>query len=308
MSLLITGGSGFIGSTLTESLIEKGWNVIIADNRPLQRLEDDGRVTQIIGDLRKQHILEEALSYEPEGIIHLAAVSRVIDAEKDKKRCRQVNDFMTRSIIDKSLEMGIKPWLIYGSSREVYGEQEAIPVSESCNHRPINIYGVCKQRSEEYVRDYCVNESKGMVLRFSNVYGNEYDILDRVIPRFIINAMNGDKLTINGGSQIFDFTNIEDTLNGIVLAIDNVRRVNTRYFDHLHLLTGHGTTLQNLAAIVSENVGVDVDIDYEQARDYDVNRFIGNPTKANKVIGFKAKVSIEEGIRTTMSRYMEVGL
>lgn len=308
MTILITGGAGFIGSTLTEALINAGNEVIIVDKKPLKRLEHSDSLIQIIGDLCDFDVMKKALEFKPEGIVHLAAISRIFEAEQNKTECCKVNDILTKELLIKCKEMSERPWFIYGSSREVYGEQKSLPVKESCCHEPINIYGICKKRSENYTREYCTSSAKGMVLRFSNVYGNEYDILDRVVPHFILNAMKGEPLTINGGSQLFDFTHIDDTVNGIISSINHIRTNDDGYFEDVHLSTGQGTTLQELTKIVAESLELSVEVAYDEPRGYDVNQFVGDPAKALSILGFKTLISIEKGIELTVDKYAKLGM
>lgn len=282
--------------------------MIIADLKPIRELEGGHSVEQVIGDLSEHEVMKEALEYKPDGIVHLAAVSRVVDAENDKMRCRRVNEKLTKQLLDGCRRMDNSPWFVYGSSREVYGEQNRLPVPENCVHKPINVYGECKKQSEIHVQDYSTTCAKGMVLRFSNVYGNEFDILDRVVPRFILNAMREVPLEINGGSQVFDFTHISDTVSGIVASIANISGKNLGYFEDVHLLTGKGTTLQELTATISEAIDRPVDVVFKEARVYDVNRFIGDPRKSFSVLGFKANTSISDGVKATIDRFVEAGL
>ena len=306
MRILLTGGSGFIGTALSKELVKRGIEIVNVDIKTNNHHSDNGLLAQIQGDLLDKEVMSKALDYEPDGIIHLAAVSRVIDAELDKERCLLVNEELTKRLLKACEGLPKRPWFIYGSSREVYGEQHHLPVKEGCDHSPINIYGVCKHNSERCVRDYSINHSKGMVLRFSNVYGNEYDILDRVVPRFILNAINDRPLIINGGSQTFDFTHVDDTVKGIIKSMDHLCCRPGPYFEDLHLLTGNGTTLQRLVSIIAEKLESQPQVIYGPEREYDVNRFIGDPTKAEKTIGFKAMIPIEEGVSKTIDLYQEV--
>lgn len=87
-----------------------------------------------------------------DGVVHLAAISRVVDAEKDKTNCIAVNLFGTKYLVDV-LERSKDTWLIFGSSREVYGEQKQFPVKESAPKEPVNIYGECKLQGEQLIKE-----------------------------------------------------------------------------------------------------------------------------------------------------------
>ena len=150
-----------------------------------------------------------------DGVVHLAAISRVVDAEKDKTNCIAVNLFGTKYLVDV-LERSKDTWLIFGSSREVYGEQKQFPVKESAPKKPINIYGECKLQGEQLIKERL---QKYAILRFSNVYGNDYDIEGRVVPAFVKRALTDQILYLEGGEQTIDFTHISNTVESIIDTI-----------------------------------------------------------------------------------------
>jgi len=310
-NVLITGGAGFIGSSLTDHLLEKRYEVTVLDNRkdPKNTPEALEKIDYYAGDIRNRALLREIFrEQEIDGIVHLAAVSRVITAEESPQLCIDTNLNGTEAILDTMKEIGCRPWIIYGSSREVYGEPSRLPVKESDPKDPINTYGCSKLGSERLVEDHSRNIGlKACTLRFSNVYGNEKDIHDRVIPRFIIAGLTDEKMEIHGGRQMFDFTHIDDTVKGIDRCIDHLEeRIDENdghYYNDFHVLIGKGVTLQDLARIISRNLNKDLLIEYTDPRTYDVERFVGDPTKSREVLGFQANIGIEEGIESTIERF-----
>lgn len=312
--ILITGGAGFIGSTLTRELLQKGHEVMILDRktnpRNLSNIMEDIDYTN--GDVRNAGVVESILNRgKPGGIIHLAAVSRVVWGEEDPWRCKDININGTRLLFESIESIDIHPWVIFGSSREVYGQHEILPVKEEYRKAPTNTYGKTKLMGEEIVKEYTKKLGlNASILRFSNVYGNERDILDRVIPRFIVSAMGKKKMEIHGGNQLFDFTHVEDTVIGIIKAIDFLeKRINDPdgfSTDEFHILIGKGSTLQEVVQIISDHLGVNLEISYVGCRDYDVKKFFGDPTKASEILGFKAKILPKKGIPDTIERFREV--
>ncbi|MGA1866074.1 MAG: NAD-dependent epimerase/dehydratase family protein [Thermoplasmatota archaeon] len=312
-SVMVTGGAGFIGSSLTEHLLHKGYHAIVLDNRedPKNSPEVLERIDYYNGDIRDKRLLNDILrEHDVEGIVHLAAVSRVVIGEESPEICIDTNLNGTRILLEAIRESGGRPWFIYGSSREVYGEPANLPVKESDPKAPINTYGRTKLGSEKLLEEHArTKDLKACTLRFSNVYGNENDIQDRVIPRFIIAGLRNERMEIHGGRQIFDFTHIDDTVNGIGKCVEHLeKRCNGHpghYYDDFHVLIGKGVTLQELANIISRHLRKDIDIHYTKPRTYDVERFIGDPTKSREVLGFSANIGIEEGIRSTIERFRE---
>ena len=305
MNILITGGAGFIGSETTRALLDNGIHVEIIDLKedctPLNAVKERIQYRSI--DVRDYDSIKRIVN-KTDGIIHLAAISRVIWGYERPKECIDINIRGTTNVLEAARKSKNKPWVIFGSSREVYGEPDSIPVKESALKNPMNVYGVSKMAGEMLCKRY--HENYGLrtaVLRFSNVYGGIHDILDRVIPRFILNAMNDRDIEIHGGGQLFDFTHVSDTVRGIIAQVDQLIRCNGKYYNEFHILTGNATDLKRLANIVLDEVQSNSNIRYTSSRSYDVEKFCGNPEKARTELGFEASVDIEEGIKRTVKLY-----
>jgi len=307
-NILITGGAGFIGSNLAESLLKTGkYKIYILDIKEnAKNLENIAKQTVYIqGDIRDKELLNRLFkNIEFHGVIHLAAVSRVIWGEKNPELCISTNVIGTENLL-QSLTLS-KSWLIFGSSREVYGEPQILPVKEDAPKIPINLYGKTKLKGEKLVEQYSRKyKISSIILRFSNVYGNEKDIMDRVIPKFILNGIKGLPLEIQGGNQVLDFTYIDDTVEGIMKAIAYLER-NRYVFDDFHILTGKPTKITDLPLLISRHIGRKVKVTYTDPRKYDVEKFYGDPEKAKHILKFEARIDISEGIKLTTKRFKEV--
>lgn len=300
MRILVTGGAGFIGMNLARYIAHDGAEVIVFDNTSLRAdsVDDLSHISTFNGDVRDFGTVKRA-AQSVDGIVHLAAVSRVIWGYEDPRTCVDVNVSGTTNILEAARHADPKPWVIFGSSREVYGEPENLPVPESAPKNVVNVYGVTKLAGEKlcerYHNEYGLNVG---ILRFSNVYGGPNDHLDRVIPKFILQCLNGDSVMIQGGGQLFDFTHVSDTVLGIRKMIETLSSLDGRgYCDDFHILTGRPTSLQELVSTIEKSTKRCSEIIYEPARTYDVEKFYGDPTKAEEQLGFSARVRIEDGIR-----------
>ena len=238
------------------------------------------------------------------GIVHLAAVSRVCVAEKQPERCTLVNLHGTMRLLKSAASAGCS-WIIFGSSREVYGEQPRLPARETAQLQPMNHYGRIKLKGEQMVVEQC--QANGMlhsVVRFSNVYGHPGDHPTRVVNAFIRRALLGEALEIHGGGQVFDFTYIADTAEAIVVVAEYLHRVKGS-LPPMHILPGKPVGIELLAQLVLETTASNSAIIFTSGRNYDVNRFYGNPRLMHDKLGFRCKTDLAKGIRLTVQSYMD---
>jgi len=307
MKILITGGAGFIGSSLGLKLLERGEDIYFLDIKDKPNYIPSERYLKI--DVRDKEKIRELLkSKNFDGVIHLAAVSRVIWGEENPEECVDINVNGTENLLSALAEVSPKTWVIFGSSREVYGEPEKLPVKESDEKKPINIYGHSKLKGENLTKKYSSEFGLNtIVLRFSNVYGNERDILDRVIPKFILSALNNKPLTIQGGKQVFDFTYIDFTVKGLLNTIDYISSFRQQgFWDDFHILTGMPTSIMDLAEMIIKYTNSDSEIVFEEERNFDVNRFYGDTEKIRSILNLDTPIYLEEGLQKTIKLYKEV--
>lgn len=295
LNILITGISGFIGRSLVEGIIDMNlqWNISGIDIKP--PVFNDSKYSKAINfdfvDIRDEIAVQQYFSNKRfDGIIHLAAVSRVIDAEKDKQNCIATNYKGTKYIAEAAKHQGC--WMIFSSSREVYGEQKVLPVSENAELLPLNIYGFYKLEGERVVRATVPNNC---ILRFSNVYGNNYDIPSRVIPAFVKEATNGGTIHLEGGEQIIDFTYIDDTVSAIIRCVLNLE-AKTFVSETIHVLPGVANKITDIIDILHE-IGFTFSVEVNPPRNYDVQRFVGNPSHLKETFGNVAITDLRTGIK-----------
>lgn len=294
--ILITGSAGFIGSALKRSLIESGARVKDFDIR-LNKLDN-------VCNLKR---MQRAVKiFKPEGIIHLAAMSRVEDGFKDPHGCVQSNIVGTTNVLEAARLAGDqkKPWIILASSREVFGEPKKLPATEKTPRQPINVYGVAKLTDELLAENYADNYGlKAWVLRFSNVYTGLNDRPERVIPIFIRRALANQPLIINGGKQVFAFTHISDVVRGIGLTIKTISKSQQLYEDIN--LGGEKLSIIKLAKAIINLSGSQSQIVFNAARRYDVNVFWIKPLKAKKILGWTAQMSIGQGLKKSIKEFKD---
>lgn len=291
--ILVTGSRGLIGSALVGALTRDGHEPVHYD------IAGDRR--QDVTDLR---VLSAAMS-GCSGVVHLAGVSRVVWGERDPTRCRRVNVNGTRNVLTAAAKTtGTPPWVLFGSSREVYGQAVRLPVPESAPHAPLNCYARSKTEAESLVRAARESGLSTSIVRFSSVYGSTADHADRVVPAFARLASLGTTLRVDGSDTILDFTHLDDVV-GALVRMTEILSVSGR-LPTLHLVSGHGTRLAELAHFAVATAGGGR-VALGRPRAYDVERFVGDPERAGRILGWRARVGIEEGMRRLIEAFSARG-
>ena len=295
MKILITGGLGLIGLELAK-LLQTDHDIVVLDKKHSEL--DVQKFSFICKDLTEISLGD--IDNDFDGIIHLAALSRVIHGEMYPLECWSSNVEGTNNIISILKKQNPHAWIIYGSSREIYGEPQNFPVSEAHPTSPNNRYGVSKFSAEQNIQNYCKNyHSPGIIFRFSNVYGSLNDHPDRVIPKFVNLALVNKALELHGSQNIFDFTFIDDTINGIISGIKLLQRMilahETDIFT-INLCSGIGTSLESLASKIITLTNSNSSYYETESRSYDVTRFIGDFSRAKQLLNYEPKFTLEKGL------------
>ena len=230
MKFLVTGGAGFIGHNVVRILESQGHECIIIDTCtdygfiPKEELTYlvDNRLKRINTQIRKIDIREDVFvdtifkTYRPDVVIHMASFPRQKVVEQNPVLASDVMSNGLINLLEKSKKYAVKKF-VYISSSMVYGNFET-DVDETAQCNPIGQYGIMKFMGEKLVEDYSRRECfEHVVIRPSAVYG-EWDVEDRVVSKFMTKAMRGETLKVNGPDEVLDFTYVEDTAMGIVLA------------------------------------------------------------------------------------------
>lgn len=301
---------GFIGISLAKKLSKLNYSVTLFDIRDSNKNEKPylkcENINFIKGDTNDTKLLAKIFNENIfDGIIHLAAVSRVVVAQKNPNECIKTNINGTQSLLLALENLTYQPWLIFGSSREVYGEPKELPVKEFFEKNFVNIYGNSKIQGENLFISFAkANGNNCLILRFANVYGNQYDLFDRVIPKFIRAIFFGEELTIEGGGQIIDFTHIDDTVDTILKSIQYMKE-NEGIIDDFHILPGTGWSLYQLIDYVENILDKKAIIKRNEKRNYDVEKFIGDPRKIKTILKSRDFLSLEDGLKLAIPRYLE---
>ncbi len=298
MNILITGSSGQIGTNLALRLLSENHFVLGVDYRtnpwtdqiPIRTVDLS---TDCVGRL-----LELIKGYNIELIVHLAAYAKVYELVREPSRALQNVD-MTFKVAESARLANIP--IIFGSSREVYGDIHMHMTNESCADFVVaeSPYSASKIAGEAFIYSYAqCYQMPYIVFRFSNVYGrydNDLERMERVTPLFIKRISQDLPIIIHGKEKILDFTYIDDCIQGICLGIKKLldkEVVNQT----INLACGEGNSLVDLANIIGKTVGVEPKITFTPSQAGEVTRYIADITKARKLLGYTPQTSLSEGI------------
>ena len=291
--ILVTGSEGLIGRHVVLRLEAAGHDVRRFDIR-----------RSVVEDTRSTVALIDALKGVT-GVVHLAAISRVQRAEADPQACDATNVAALQDLLALCLGRPRRPWVVFVSSREVYGAQAVLPVPEEACLDPINVYARSKVAGEALIKLASAAGLMTNICRLSNVYGCPLDHPDRVVVAFAAVAARGGVMRMDGPDCQFDFTAVDDVADGLSRLIE--ASVAGEQLPPVHLVTGQGTTLRELAGLAAGLANQPVQIIQAAARSYDVSRFVGDPTRARALLGWEASTDVSTGLSNLVSAFRAQG-
>jgi UDP-glucose 4-epimerase len=299
---LITGGAGLVGSHIADLLVdEKLSEIVVLDNFTRGRNENiaaamsRGHVTVVDGDIRDKELVRD-LMQGIDVVFHQAAI-RITQCAETPRLAMEVLADGTFNVLEAAVEAGVKK-VIAASSASVYGLAEEFPTPEE--HHGYNnrtLYGAAKLFNEGLLRSF--HQMYGLnyvALRYFNVFGPRMDrcgVYTEVLIRWMESLADGKPCSILGdGTQTMDFLFIEDTARANILAAKS--DVTDEVFN---VASGVETSLNELAAMLGKVMGRSLRPAYGPARKVNpVPRRLADTSKAERLLGFRAEVSLEEGL------------
>lgn len=295
-SVLVTGGFGFIGRHLSELLKEDHDVTVLDIAKPAHT---DLKFVQ--ADLLNPETVPDFSGFD--AVVHLAAVVGVAKAENNPKATLDVNIDGTRNVLEACRKGDVKT-VVFPSSSEVYGEPAKIPIAETDFFNPVSAYGVSKIVGEEYVKSFSkVYGTSYSVFRLFSVYGPGQSP-DFVVPRFVRQAVDGKPLTVHGdGSQVRAFCYVGDVAEAMKLAIHDPKNDVFNIGNPREPITMRGLA-EKVVSVTGSSSRVEFVSEQEsgRGRTRDIYNRVPDTGKARAVMGWEAKVGLEEGIKRVAER------
>jgi UDP-glucose 4-epimerase len=302
--VLVTGGSGFIGSHLVRRLLAEGCHVAVVvrysnamHNERLRGVYDSLHVIE--ADIRNRGALAAIKGFAPEIIFHLAAYNHVGDSFGQVEECFDVNAKGTANVFDMS---GGARKFIYLSTSEVYGHQTSVPFVETATPEPISPYAITKYAGELYCRlkQRTEQQTSTVVLRPFNAYG-PYQGSKAVIPELITACLLGRPIRTTPGEQTREFNFVEDLVEGMILAAKCEQRIEGA----INLGAGEEIKIRDLVRMIADltKTTSKVEIGALPYRPTEVWRMYCDSSRARELLGWSPRVGMAQGLKATIEWY-----
>jgi UDP-glucose 4-epimerase len=304
---LVTGGAGFIGSNLVDSLLARGDEVTVVDDLSTGRRENLGEALAagaalVEADIRDREAIEELAGRErPEVVFHLAAQIDVRKSIADPAFDASINVGGTANVLEAARAAGARRFVFVSTGGAIYGEGEGqqLPLGEDAPVEPLSAYGQSKFAAEGYLSLY--ERLYGMstvALRLGNVYGPRQDPLGEagVIAIFCGRLREGGRPTVFGdGRQTRDYIYVGDVVSAALAAAESEAT------GPINVGTGVEADVLELARQLGELGGAEFEPELAPPRTGEVQRISIDPSRAERELGWRAEMGLDEGLRVTLA-------
>lgn len=315
-TILITGGAGFIGSNLCEYFLSKGNTVICLDNfatghrHNLKACISNPNFSLIEGDIRNFEDCKKAVT-GVDYVLHQAALGSVPRSINDPITTNDVNVSGFLNMLQAATEAKVKRF-VYAASSSTYGDSVGLPKVEAVIGKPLSPYAITKYVNELYAEIFSKTYGIETIgLRYFNVFGRKQDpngAYAAVIPKFVMQLMNHESITINGdGNHSRDFTYIDNVIqmNELAISADKIEAVNTVY----NTAFGDRNTLNDLVGYLKEYLSnydskiADVAVIHGPNRAGDIPHSLASINKPKELLGYNPQYSLQEGLKIAVEWY-----
>ena len=294
--VLVTGGSGFIGSNLVKKLISDKNKVVVIDDLSsgfISNISNIDGVKYINGDIRNRKQVNDAIK-GVEVVFHLAASvgnKRSIDFPLIDS---QVNVLGTLNILEECVKEGVRK-IVTSSSAGIFGELKTIPIKEDHPIEPDSPYGCSKLCEEKLCLSYSkLYDLEAVCLRYFNVYGpnQRFDAYGNVIPIFVYKMLHNEPIIVYGdGNQTRDFVHVNDVVQANINSANSIG-----VSEAFNIASGDRITINDLIKLITKNYKKEVKIEYVNKRPGDVMHSLADISFARNEINYNPSVDLDKGI------------
>lgn len=299
MKAIVTGGAGFIGSHVTDALIDRGIEVVVIDDLSSGRTEllnPRARFYEL--DIRSPEVEKIFHDNRFDAVFHLAAQLDVRKSVDDPIFDADINVLGSINLLKLSAESGVRKFIFSSTGGAIYGEQDYFPADEKHALRPISPYGIAKLSVERYMYFYRVEYGLDTVaLRYSNVYGPRQNSHGEagVVAIFCQRLFEGKPLIIFGdGGQTRDYLFVSDVVSANMKALDG------DFTGEVNIGTGRENDLNKMVALLERASGKKVETVYEAPKPGEQYRSCLDNGLANEVLSWRPEVALEKGVALTV--------
>jgi len=304
---MVTGGAGFIGSTLVDLLVDRDWEVLVVDSLRTGSMDNlgaarrRGRVSIHVMDVRAGELAEAAARFEPEVVFHLAAQTKVPHSVDHPIDDADINVLGTLNVLAAARAACARRVVFASSGGAIYGRRVRLPATERAARHPDSPYGISKKIVEDYFRWY--SDEHGLEYNLigpANVYGPRQNpgLEGGVVAIFAVAMLEGRRPTIFGdGSQTRDYVFVEDVCDAFLRAADAGEN------SYFNVGSGRETSVIELYEAMASVIGFDRRPEFAEPRPGDIPRSVLDAARARSVLGWEAWTALEDGLAATISWY-----
>lgn len=291
--VLVTGGAGFIGTTLVRTLLDRGIRVTVADTDS----NPDTLVDCVTGDLRRPENLERAMGGGVTDVVHLAAETSVLASISRPVEVYETNVALTLALLERCRIEGVSSFVL-ASTNAVVGDVGDALIDEESPLRPLTPYGATKAAAEMLVSAYSSSYGiTGSAVRLTNVYGPGMQRKDSLVARLMRAGLGQATVSTYGdGNQVRDYIYVDDAVQGIILCLDK------QFVGPLTVGSGTSTSVNDLHQLVAAAAGVDLEAPHVAPRPGEMPAVRVRIDRARR-LGFQPATSLRGGLAATWESF-----
>ena len=301
MRILVTGGAGFIGSHLVDSLVKAGHQVLVIDDLSFGKKEYVHSQAELIQlDIREESLEKIVLDFAPEVVYHLAAQKNVRASIENPRLDAEINILGALNVLQAAIKASVKKF-IFASSCGIYGEASSFPIDESAEEKPLSPYILNKLVFERYLQIVAEGKINWAALRMANIYGPRQDPYGEagVISIFLNNAIAVKPIYVFGdGLQTRDFVYVEDAVNAFMALLKTGQGI-------YNVGTGQESSLLDLLDKIKKVSGLELEVEHQAAIAGEVRRSVLDSNRIKTECHWQPNFDLTQGLNFTYQWFKE---